>query len=194
MTRWYEVYVLNGEVSFDCVLTAWSAHEGEVLDFLTHRIGDRATAEDLLQEVFLKAMRQGKGFCELDNPRAWLFQVARNAMADHFRRSHSHTELPETLPAATPDERAPVDELDACVARNLVHLTDADRAVIEACDLQLLTVSAFAEREGLSLAAAKSRLLRARERLRASLVRHCQVRFDASGTVCCHTPPPDASH
>ncbi|WP_227519841.1 sigma-70 family RNA polymerase sigma factor [Mangrovitalea sediminis] len=184
---------MSGEVSFDCVLAAWSAHEREVLDFLAHRIGERATAEDLLQEVFLKAMRQGKGFCELDNPRAWLFQVARNAMTDHFRRSRPHTALPETLPAAAPEERAPVDELDVCVARNLVYLTEADRAVIEACDLQSLTVSAFAEREGLSLAAAKSRLLRARERLRASLVRHCQVRFD-SGTVCCHKPPPEGSH
>ena len=182
------------EVSFDCVLGAWGAHESEILDFLTQRVGDRATAEDVLQDVFLKAMRQGQGFCELDNPRAWLFQVARNAMTDQFRRVRPRAELTEALPAADDDGRSPVDELEACVARNLVHLKAVDRAVLEACDLQSMTVGAFAEREGLSLAAAKSRLLRARERLRAELIRNCQVRFDASGSICCHVSPPNTGH
>jgi len=172
-------------VTFDCVLAAWGAHEKEILDFLSHRLGDRAMAEDLLQDVFLKAMRQRQGFCELENPRAWLFRVARNTLADHRRLSRPHTELPETMPAADTGERDPVDELDACVARNLTFLSPGDRAILDQCDLQGRTVAAFAAQEGIGLAAAKSRLLRARQRLRASLVQHCQVRFDPAGKVCC---------
>jgi RNA polymerase sigma-70 factor, ECF subfamily len=44
------------------------------------RLADPPLAEDLLQEVFIKAMREGEKFCAFGNPRAWLFQVARNTL------------------------------------------------------------------------------------------------------------------
>lgn len=59
--------------TFDCVSRAWQAHENELRAFLVHRTGNHAMAEDLLQEVFLRSMRQGQRFCELANPHAWLF-------------------------------------------------------------------------------------------------------------------------
>ncbi len=175
--------------SFDCVLRAWQAHEGELLGFLRRQAGDGDAAQDLLQEVFLKAMRQGQGFCRLDNPRAWLFQVARNALIDAARLQRPSVELPDDLRAPDADERPPVDALDDCIARNLPYLGDEDRDILRCCDLDGQTVRVYAERTGLSLPAAKARLLRARQRLRASLVRHCGVRFDASGSVCCHVGP-----
>ena len=174
--------------SFECVLRAWQAHEKELLAFLVHRTGERNAAEDLLQEIFLKSMRQGRSFCTLDNPRAWLFQVARNAVIDSTRTARRVVELPDDLPATSSDARAPVDELDACLARNLRQLDSEDQRIIEACDLNSETVRAYAEDHGLSLAAAKSRLLRARKRLRDALIRNCHVRFDESGSVCCHVP------
>lgn len=182
--------------AFECVLRAWEMHERALLAFLILRAPNRHAAEDLLQEVFLKAMRQGKDFCSLENPKAWLFQVARNALIDAARLAKPHTELSdelaETLADAPASERVPVDELDACVERNLPALDVEDRHIIEACDLQGQTVRAYAEANQLTLAAAKSRLLRARKRLRDTLVVNCQVRFDDTGQVCCHTPRPSA--
>ena len=64
---------------FACVALAWQAHEGELRGFLRHRLPDGHAAEDLLQDVFGKAMRQGQGFCRQDNPRDWRVQVARHA-------------------------------------------------------------------------------------------------------------------
>lgn len=174
--------------SFDCVLRAWGAHEAELRGFLASRAGHAGAAEDLLQEIFLKAMRQGKGFCSLDNPRAWLFQVARNALVDAARSARPNDTLSDDLPAPEPEARAPVDELDVCIARNLQALDDEDRRVLQSCDLDGRTVRAYAAELGLSLPAAKSRLLRARQRLRAALVRNCGVRFDEAGSVCCHVP------
>ena len=81
-----------------------------------------------------------------------------------------------------------MDELDACLSRNLGELDAEDRHIIEACDLNRQTVRSYAEANDLSLAAGKSRLLRARKRLRDSLVRNCQVRFDDVGQVCCYIP------
>lgn len=62
-------------------------------------------------------------------------------------------------------------------------------ALIEQCDLQGLRQEMYAETQGLTLSAVKSRLLRARQRLRVEIVNNCQVRFDENGHVCCHVPP-----
>ena len=175
---------------FDCVMRAWREHEGELRRWLTRQTGDADAADDLLQDVFIKAMRQGQGFCALDNSRAWLFQVARNAVVDAARTRHPGAELDDELPAPPAPARAAVDELDRCLARALQTLDEPDRDIVQACDLDEQTVRAYAQARALSLAAAKSRLLRARQRLRDALVTHCAVQFDGQGQVCCHVPAP----
>ncbi len=172
-------------LSFPCILRAWNAHENELRNYLRHRSKDAHQADDLLQEVFVKAMQQGKQFCLLDNARAWLFQVARNALVDHFRLRHDAVELPEDLPQPKP-AREPIQALSACVARVLSELTPEDRDIIEQCDLEGVKQKDYAATQNLSLAAVKSRLLRARERMRARMNTACQVRFDERGRVTDH--------
>jgi RNA polymerase sigma-70 factor, ECF subfamily len=181
------------EAAFACVAAAWQAHEGELLGFLRHQLPDGHAAEDLLQDVFVKAMRQGQGFCGLDNPRAWLFQVARNAVIDRARVSKVDVPLDEValdIPAPIPEAIAPIDALAGCMARMLAELPPDDAAILRACDLEGRTQREFAELQGLSLPAAKSRLLRARQRLREQLSTACQVRFDDDGSVSGHVPRP----
>ena len=45
--------------SFACVSSAWQAHEGKLLGYLRHRLSDVDAADDVLQDVFVKAMRHG---------------------------------------------------------------------------------------------------------------------------------------
>lgn len=185
------------EGSFACVAAAWQSHEGELLGYLRHQLPDGHAAEDLLQDVFVKAMRQGEGFCSLDNPRAWLFQVARNAVIDRARVSKVQVPLDDgglEIEAPVPESLAPVDALAGCVARVLGELAPDDAAILQACDLEGRTQREFAEQQGLSLPAAKSRLLRARQRMRDQLSTACQVRFDDDdGSVSGHVPRPPAA-
>lgn len=99
--------------------------------------------------------------------------------------------MPEDLPAPTTEtELDAVDLLSACLPRVLSELSATDRDAIQLCEIEGLTHQAFAQRFGLSLAAAKSRIQRARLRLRTQLANACKVRFDTEGKVCCHTPRP----
>ena len=170
---------------FSCVLESWRAHEGELRNYLRRRARDTHLADDLLQEVFVKAMQQGSDFCTLDNARAWLFQVARNTLIDHHRLGKEVTGLPEDIPQPE-SEHEPIQALSACVKRVLSELTDEDRDIIEQCDLEGVKQKDYAARHGLSLAATKSRLLRARERMRGQMSAACQVRFDEQGRVADH--------
>jgi RNA polymerase sigma-70 factor (ECF subfamily) len=173
---------------------AWRQYQGELRGFFAQRSGSAGAADDLLQEVFLRALMQGQDFSRIDNQRAWLFRVARNLLVDRLRLRKEQVPLPDDLCADTETEMgsdsdlAPVDVLSHCLPRVLSELSADDRQAITLCDLQGLTQSDYARLLGLSLAAAKSRVQRARRRLQAQLISACQVSFDDTGRVCCFVP------
>jgi RNA polymerase sigma-70 factor (ECF subfamily) len=173
----------------NCLMTAWHAHEAELRGWLRHRLRNAADAEDLLQDVFLKAMRQGQRFCAIVDARAWLYEVARNTLADRLRLARDTVALPAEL-SADVEEAAAVDSLAACLPRVLSELSPEDREAITLCDLERLPQEEYARRKGLSLPGAKSRVQRARKRLRDRLTQACQVRLDGSGQVSDFVPRP----
>ncbi|NMM18654.1 MAG: sigma-70 family RNA polymerase sigma factor [Rhodoferax sp.] len=173
----------------NCLTTAWSAHEPELRGWLRRRLDNPAEADDLLQDLFLKALSQGEQFCSVQNARAWLFEVARNTLADRLRVTRDTLVLPEDLPAPA-DELDTVDTLTACLTRVLSELSAEDREAITLCDLQGLSQAEFAQRRGLSLSGAKSRVQRARQRLRERMTQGCQVQLSESGQVSDFVPRP----
>lgn len=176
---------------FRCVLHAWTAYEPELHAYLIAQARDHALADDLLQEVFLKALREGARFCALESPRGWLFQVTRHALIDHHRLRKPTVAVVDTLPAPT-TVTEPIDTLSSGLDDALQALSPADREVLQHCDLDGETQRAYAEAHGLGLPAVKARLQRARSRLRRQLVERWDVRLDAGGHVCCHRAAPPA--
>ncbi|BAN36896.1 sigma-70 family RNA polymerase sigma factor (plasmid) [Sulfuricella denitrificans skB26] len=168
-------------------MNAWHRHEGELRAWLCGRMGNAHDTEDMVQELFLKALRQDKKSCEIANARAWLFEVARNALVDRLRLKKEQVDLPYDLAVET-DEPAAVDSLAACLPRALAELSEEDREVITLCDLGGLNQKDYARLKDISLPGAKSRVQRARKRLREHLTQACQVRFDEAGKVCCFVP------
>ena len=181
---------MQSALTYVCHKNAWRQHQAELRSFHAHRTGSASEADDLLQEVFLKALYQGEDFCSLENARAWLFQVARNLLIDRLRLTKAQVPLPDDLSAEAPQEIEPVDLLSHCLPRVLSELSPEDRAAIVSCDIEGMTQKTFAERQGLSLPAAKSRVLRARSRLRAQLSEACRLEFDEQGKVCSFVPRP----
>lgn len=173
----------------DCLNAAWKQHAPELRAWLNRRMAVPQDVEDLLQDVFLKALRQGQQFCQVQQPRAWLFEVTRNALADRLKLRREWVELPEDLPQIVAQDDT-VDQLSACLPRVLSELSALDRQAIVLCDLQGMRQADYAAQAGLSLSAAKSRLQRARQRLRERMASACQVRFDEAGHVLDFVPRP----
>ena len=167
-----------------CITNAWDSHESELRRFLQSRIHDHDIAEDLLQDVFVKALAEGQKFCHLDNTRAWLYRVTRNQLIDYFRSHKIHQEVPEEFPEVV-ENSAPVVNLSRCLPTALKNLSDQEREVIELCDLEGMTQVEYARRKNITLPGAKSRLQRARKRLKLELNSACRIIFDEQGKVCC---------
>lgn len=173
----------------NCIINAWGKHEAELRGFLTRQSGNPAQAEDILQETFLRAVAEGTGFCSLENPRAWLFRVARNQFIDQTRKAETknrRSDIPDDFPDDVTEIPA-IKTLDVCLPKVLAKMDDDDREAIERCDLEGMLQAQFAKEKGLTLAGAKSRVQRARKRLKSKLVEICKVNFDETGNVCCFT-------
>ncbi len=169
----------------NCIVEAWENHEAELRRFMHRKLRDPELAEDLLQDTFIKAVAKGKGFCEIEQPRAWLFRVARNNMVDFLRRNSQLVELDENL--SEEDKELPgVESLSACLPGVISSLDADDRDAITQCDLNGMTQAEYAKLKGLSLPGAKSRVQRARKRLKQELKVVCGVRYDEAGNVCCY--------
>lgn len=175
------------------LLSVWSRHEAELRRWLLARAPVKSEVDDLLQDVFLKTLRQGERFSAIGQPRAWLFEVTRNALTDRLRVSRDSLPLPEgldELPAPV-EHTDPVDTLaQACLPRVLSELDPQDREAIQLCDLQGMAQGDFARLKNLSLPAAKSRVQRARQRMRERMTTACQVSFDEAGRVDDFVPRP----
>ena len=163
--------------------TIWAEFAAKLGRFIRARVADPATAEDILQDVFVKIQSR------LDHLRApaklqsWLYLIARNAIIDHYRRTRETSELPESLLAESPEDSSEVCELRSALRQMIDGLPDAYRDAIVLTEFEGLTQKELADRLGITLSGAKSRVQRAREQLKQMLLDCCHFEFDRRGGV-----------
>jgi RNA polymerase sigma-70 factor (ECF subfamily) len=161
----------------------WNEFSDRLLRFIAGRVGDPATAEDLRQDVFLRLHRRLGKPEPVEDIEAWLYRSARNAIIDHYRTRKPTVEVPETLEAEA-DEAAPdLVELRAAFRRMILSLPEPYRDAVILADLEGLKQQEVADRLGLTLPGAKSRVQRGRDQLRALLHACCSFEFDRRGHV-----------
>lgn len=165
-------------IAFEAVYDRFAA---ELQAFLRRRVADPATADDLMQSVWLKVHERLAGLREADKVAPWLFQIARHALVDHQRRLRPTEALP---PEIVPEEtEAELPDLRPAIVRFLDVLPAEDREALRLTEFEGLTQRELAERLGLSLSGAKSRVQRARAKLREQLEQCCRFEFDRRGNI-----------
>jgi RNA polymerase sigma-70 factor, ECF subfamily len=179
----------NNPMTPPCILKAWSDNEHELKHWLIGQVADKDHVADPLHDIFIKALSQGNAFCNINNPRAWLFQVARNYLVDSYRKDKKLLPLSDDIDVEIDtDIIATVDELTQCLPRVLSELNPEDSDLIQRCDIEGMMLQHYAQSNHLTLSATKSRIQRARKRLRENLTQKCQIVLDDRGSVCCFTP------
>lgn len=159
----------------------WREFSEPLRQFIRKRVSDPVLAEDLLQEVFLKA---SAGLDRLTNTAklpGWLFRIARNAVTDHYRTRKETVPVPEDLVAAAPPDDAEAEALQAALRRTILSLPSPYREAILLTEFEGLTQNELAQHLDISLSGAKSRVQRGRQQLREMLLECCRLEFDRRG-------------
>jgi RNA polymerase sigma-70 factor, ECF subfamily len=164
----------------------WEAFHTPLHGFIRKRVSDEMVAEDLLQEVFLKIHQNGDTLQDVKKLESWIYQITRNAIIDFYRsaRPMSSLDTPEVLdlPEELPDDDI-VSELLPCVQAMVNNLPEQDRQALVLTEYQGLTQKEFGERIGLTFSGAKSRVQRAREKLKQELLVCCHFELDRRGHI-----------
>lgn len=140
-------------------------------------VGDEDDARDVVQEAYLRAFRGIRRFRGDAQFSTWLHRITANCAATHLgrRRRHRHEELgddpavPDASPGHDPELVAESHALRDLLTAELAELPPRLRAVVVLRDVYDLPHEAIATELGISVAAAKVRLHRARKRLRERL-------------------------
>lgn len=166
----------------------WHEFAAKLGQFIRVRVNDPATAEDILQDVFVKIQARLNRLKDPAKLQSWIYLIARNAIIDHYRTRKETVEVPETLAAETEPADGEMEDLKASFRRMIYSLPEPYREALVMTEFEGLTQQQLAERLGISLSGAKSRVQRGREQLKAMLHECCTFEFDRRGKVIDCTP------
>ena len=160
------------------VIAALVENHREFLSFLERRVGDRAVAEDLLQDAFVKGLEKAHDLRDEESARAWFYRLLRNAIIDRHRRRVVADRRFDALAEEVARNAELVDEgLDravcACVARLIDTLKPEQAAALRRIEVDGVAVQDFAREAGISESNAGVRVFRARQALRQQVARSC---------------------
>ena len=174
----------------------WEETRARLVAFARKRLDDPDEVEDLVHGVLLRALARADDLRESGRLDAWLYQITRNALIDHGRRHHRRAdaldgrvddaidrtvgEASRSGGAESGDART---ELAGCLAPLVAGLPESYRLPLSLADFKGLSQKEVAERLGLSVSGAKSRVQRGRRLLRDRLLACCAVERDGGGTV-----------
>ncbi|MGE0193683.1 MAG: RNA polymerase sigma factor [Planctomycetota bacterium] len=153
------------------------AEQARFLGFLERRLGDRATAEDVLQDAYVKAWSKGSSLREDEAVVPWFFQVLRNAVVDYVRRRQAGNRARQALKGQAHGgaslEADLHDALCACVGGLLTGLRPEQADLLRRVELEGQRVKDVAEALGIAEGTAAVRLHRARQALGDALKGAC---------------------
>ena len=135
-------------------------------------VGDRASADDLVQDTLERAWAKLHLYRRGTDLRAWLFTVMHNVHVNKLRSTRStdplEDEMPELAQRAVQGDALVVRDLDRAIAR----LPTEQRAVLLLVTLEEMSYEQVARALGIPIGTVMSRLSRAREKLRAMMLGH----------------------
>lgn len=178
-----------GRQTLDLVV---SEHE-RFASFLARRLGDRATAEDVLQTAYANVLARDAGPADRTRLTAWFFRVLRRALLDHRRAAASEERRvrarARVLPWTEREEAALREDVCACVGRLLPTLPREQADLLRRVEVEGASVRDAAAALGVTANAAAVRLHRARKALAARLRSLCGA-CSAHGCLRCECRPP----
>jgi RNA polymerase sigma-70 factor (ECF subfamily) len=162
--------------------------------FIRRRVVDDHTADDLLQEVFLRIHRNLAGLGDGDRLAAWVYRIARNVVHDHHRRGPGgEAPLVDDPPSAEDRTGDILCRAGEWLDELIRQLPEGYAEAVRHSEIDGHTQQEVADRLGLSLSGAKSRIQRGRAMLKDMLDGCCRFHFDRRGNLTDCDPKPGRS-
>jgi RNA polymerase sigma-70 factor (ECF subfamily) len=172
--------------------TIWSQLSDDLRRFIRRRVVDDHVADDLLQETFLRIHGNIHKLHESDRLVAWVYRIARNVIHDHYRAKNGDVSLADIdVPEVENGRNQLRASADIWLEELIGQLPQTYREAVRLSEIEGLPQHEVADRLGLSVSGAKSRIQRGRAMLRDVLDQCCAFQFDRQGNLMDCDPKPD---
>ncbi|KIL37155.1 hypothetical protein SD70_31000 [Gordoniibacillus kamchatkensis] len=167
----------------------WKDFHEALLTFIKKRVNNKYDAEDILQEVFRKIHSSVHLLTDEKKLRSWIYHIARNSITDHYRaaakRKEAETSFDAGLDFPEPsDENSNFNQVVSSWLKCFIQgLEEKYREAIMLTEFENLTQRELADRLGISVSGAKSRVQRGREKVKELLLECCRIERDRLGNV-----------
>jgi RNA polymerase sigma-70 factor, ECF subfamily len=157
--------------NLDAFEALFRSHQGEVYGWIVHIVRDPSAAEDLTVETFWRIHRAHARFDPTRSFGAWARRIATNAALDHLKTARRDHDLPDDLPSRPLPDPGISEELRQKMARAFRRLPPQLRIAATLALIEEQPYQEIADALGVSIAAIKVRVFRARRVLRKELKR-----------------------
>ncbi len=163
---------------------AWQQFEQQLRSYVGRHV-ENGAADDIVGDILLRLVRNREALEEANNPTAWVYRVAANAITDYRRKRAQEASALEawTHDDATPETETETADLARCMLPLIRNLPGPYAEALLLTEIGGLSQTVAADRLGLSVSGMKSRVQRASAKLKAALLRCCEVEFDRRGDV-----------
>lgn len=171
----------------DATYQIWVELKTNLHRFIARRASNEADAEDILQNVFFKIHSNVGGLRDTTRLHSWVYQITRNAIVDHYRSRRGDLSVDAQLEdfdvaeEKLPEAESEREEIMACLSPMVARLPDEYRKALVMADVQGVTQAKIAGNLNLSVSGAKSRVQRARGKMKTMLLDCCYFEFDRLG-------------
>jgi len=176
---------LKNTVTFNEI---WIKFSHPVKDFIRNQTHKADVTDDILQEVFIKIHQNLHLLRDEERVAGWVFQIARNTVLNYFRTQKKNLENQRFHQRETEGESYfKENDLNEMVGNWLEKfkkdLAPKYQEALQLVDIEGITQVELANRLGISVSGAKSRVQRGREQLKQKLVDCCPVKTDQYGNI-----------
>ncbi len=169
-----------------CVEEIWEELSRPLKYFVQKRVKNTQDAEDIFQNIFCKIAENIEQLNETDKLYAWIYKIAGNSIIDYYRTSNNDDcmgLLQENLIGESQDEKNANAEISQCLKEMIRFLPEKYKQAIILTEFHNMTQKEAAKKLGLSESGAKSRVQRARIKLKEMLLACCNLEVDHFGNV-----------
>lgn len=169
----------------------WIAFNEEIRQYVLRKVADEQMANDVVQDVFEKVIKNIQKLNEVENIQQYLYKMARNAVVDSFRsRKVKFEELDnnkfdnqEVLEEESDSESLNSIISKCCILPFINKLPEKYREALLASEINNISQTELAAHLKISYSGAKSRVQRGRDKLKEILQECCNFEYDSFGNL-----------
>jgi len=165
--------------------TLYENFRNPLFRFISYKVSDTHSAEEILNDVFFKAAASIEMLQEKTKVQSWLFKIASNLIIDYYRRRKEvYIELEDDISVEEESNKETIyDELNCCIENIIDKLPSQYSNSLKGVYLDELTQKEYAEQNNLKLSTVKSQVKRGKKSMKFFFEQCCKFEKDRLGNI-----------